>query len=167
MEPLRELLRYHAWATSTLIEHCAALPPEVLGVTVPGTAGTIMEMLVHLVAAEGRYLAAFGGPAPGEDVREGTDASLDLIRVRAQEHAARWETLLDRWTEQEVTLPARRDWPETPHARTLLLLQTLHHGDDHRTHIATILGASGQPVPEFDGWAYWGTVHHGLAARSR
>lgn len=96
MEPLRELLRYHAWATRALIDHCAALSPEVLGATVPGTAGTIMEMLVHLAAAEGRYLAAFGGPAPDQAVREGTDAALDLIRGRAQEHAARWETLLDR-----------------------------------------------------------------------
>jgi hypothetical protein len=56
-------------------------------------------------------------------------------------------------------MPALPDWPETPHAETLMALQTLHHGNDHRTQIGTILGAHGRDAPDIDGWSYWDAVH--------
>ena len=37
----------------------------------------------------------------------------------------------------------------------LLMAQTLNHGNEHRAHICTILGALGLEVPELDGWS-WG-----------
>jgi hypothetical protein len=36
----------------------------------------------------------------------------------------------------------------------VVLLQALHHGNDHRTHIGTILGHNGLTYGDMDVWAY-------------
>jgi hypothetical protein len=36
----------------------------------------------------------------------------------------------------------------------VLLIQALHHGNDHRTHVCTILGHHGIPYGDMDVWAY-------------
>src|SRR5262245_46107441 len=43
LDPLREMFRYHAWATLTLLDYCAGLPSETLYETAPGTYGTILR----------------------------------------------------------------------------------------------------------------------------
>src|SRR5262245_56846128 len=160
MDTLRELFRYHTWATLRLIDHCAGLPAEVLGESAPGTAGPILDTLVHLVAAEQRYLRRMPGEQPRTTIREGMEPALTELRAVFAEQAGLWDALLDREAELNVTLPAQPDgWPETPHAETLLILQCLHHGNDHRTHIGTVLGARGREAPDIDGWAYWEAVH--------
>jgi uncharacterized damage-inducible protein DinB len=37
----------------------------------------------------------------------------------------------------------------------MLLIQAIHHGNDHRTQICSTLGALGEEVPELDGWRFW------------
>jgi uncharacterized damage-inducible protein DinB len=37
---------------------------------------------------------------------------------------------------------------------TVLIAQSLHHSDDHRTQVCSILGAHGLEVPRLDVWAY-------------
>ena len=156
MDPLRELFRHHAWATETLIDHCATLPPDALQATVPGTAGTIHHTLVHLIAADGRYLFLLTGATPG--VQE-SEPPLATLREHFAAQVQQWEEALDRVDDLDVTIPARGDRPETPHARNLLLLQALHHGNDHRTHVGTILGAHGLPTVDISGWDYWATMY--------
>ena len=156
MDTLRELFRYHAWATLQLLDHCATLPPEALHESAPGTYGDVISTFVHLLAAEQRYLSRLPAAAPTTPVREGTELPLVSLRAAAIEQAARWQTLLDGWDGVDVTMPPQSDgWPETPHAETLMALQTLHHGNDHRTQIGTMLGANGRDVPDIDGWSYW------------
>lgn len=157
MEPPRELFRHHAWATQALIDHCAGLPPDTLQATAPGTTDTIHHTLVHLVAADGRYLWLMTGAMPS--VRESAPPPLDQLRAHFVEQVRRWEEVLDRVDELDVTIPARDDQPAMPHARNLLLLQALHHGNDHRTHVCTILGACGLPAADISGWEYWSTMH--------
>jgi hypothetical protein len=36
----------------------------------------------------------------------------------------------------------------------VVLIQALHHGNDHRTHICTILGHHGLTYGDMDVWAY-------------
>ncbi|HEV7216715.1 MAG TPA: DinB family protein [Chloroflexota bacterium] len=153
MDPLRELFDHHCWATDTLIAHCATLPPDAWQATVPGTAGTVHHTLVHIVGADGRYLRLLTGTAPA--VQESAPPPLDQLRAQFAAQARQWQAALDRVDELDVSIPARGDRPEMPHARNLLLLQALHHGNDHRTHVCTILGARGLPNVDVSGWAYW------------
>jgi hypothetical protein len=57
--------------------------------------------------------------------------------------------------EIDVTLPARGTRPVLPHATNLLIGQALHHGNDHRTQICTVLSANGFESPDLDFWRYW------------
>lgn len=160
MDTLRELFRYHTWATLRLIDHCAGLPAEALRESASGTYGPILDTLVHLVAAEQGYLSRLPGEQPRPRLREGMEPALADLRAVFAEQAKLWEVLLDRGPELDVTMPALPDgWPETAHAETLPILQCLHHGNDHRTHIGSVLGAHGRDGPAIGGWDYWEAVH--------
>jgi uncharacterized damage-inducible protein DinB len=160
VDTLRELFRYHAWATLRLIDYCMTLPDAALYETAPGTYGTVLETLVHLVSADRGYLGRLPAEQPSIIIREGMQPSLGELRAAFVEQAQGWEALLERGPLPSVTMPAEADgWPETPHAETLLILQALHHGNDHRTQIGTILGVHGREAPDIDGWEYWHAVH--------
>ena|SRR5690349_13289048 len=160
METLRELFRYHAWATLGLIDGCMALSGAALRETAPGTFGTLIETFVHLVAAEQRYLSRLPGGSASATLREGMEPPLAELRAIVVDQGRRWQALLDRGAALDVTMPPLPDgWPETPHAETLLMLQSLHHGQEHRTQIGTILGANCRTGPANGGWEYWERVH--------
>ncbi|MBX6342438.1 MAG: DinB family protein [Thermomicrobiaceae bacterium] len=161
MEPLREMFRYHVWATRTLIDHCAELPVELLDQTAPAAYGTVIDTLVHLLSADQRYLEVLTGEQVEPRIREGMRPPLADLRARLDAQAERWEAVLDRVAagDLDVTLPGRGSWPETPHATNLLLGQAIHHGDDHRTQITAILATAGRPAPDIDVWAYWLATH--------
>jgi uncharacterized damage-inducible protein DinB len=156
MDPLDTMFRHHAWATLRLIDHCAALP-DALQAEVPGTRGTIEATLVHLVAADQRYLALMDGEQAAIRVSERETPSLADVRAAMEAQAERWSALVAGEAELDVTIPADDEDPETPEAEDLLFLQAIHHGNDHRTHVCTILGALGMEVPDLSGWQYWAT----------
>ena len=159
MDPLREMFRHHVWATLTLIDHCISLAPEPLHEAIPGTYGPILNTLTHLIGADQRYLDGLTGEPPQSPIRQGERLELADLRRRCEAQARRWEALLDRVAELDVTLPARGSWPETEHAQNLFLLQAIHHGNDHRTHICTALSVLGLEPPDIDGWSYWAATH--------
>jgi uncharacterized damage-inducible protein DinB len=156
MNTIETFLDHHEWATLALIDHCAALPADVLSESVPGTAGSILATLVHLVAAEQRYLRVMTGETIEPAVHESMEGlRLEQLRRAFEVQARRWRDLAGRAGGLDVTIPARNDRPEVPHAADLLFLQAVHHGNDHRTHVCTTLGALGLDAPELDGWNYW------------
>lgn len=156
MDSLDTLFRHHAWATLRLLDHCAGLTAEQRAATVPGTYGPIEGTLVHLVAADQRYLRRLDGQEAAIPIseRESPPVPADM-RAAFEQQIARWEAIVAREPELDVTIPAQRTDPDIPHGERLMILQALHHGNDHRTHVCTILGALGLDAPELDGWNYW------------
>lgn len=156
LDALRDLFRYHEWATLTLVDRCRSLTAEQLSQSAPGTRGAILDTLVHLVAADQRYQRRFG-VNPDPVVREDAGATLDVLDKAISRQAAGWQAIVNGLDDYDITIEAepRNDWPEAPHSQNLLLLQAIHHGNDHRTHICTILGSLDLEVPEIDGWSYW------------
>jgi uncharacterized damage-inducible protein DinB len=155
MDPLSEAFQHHTWATEQLIRHLRQLPAESLSSTSTGVYGEVLATLSHLLAADSRYLAYLEGvPLPS---RAGPDEtrSLDDLADALRDQAVRWRILLARLNELDVTLPARRDRPELAHATNLLIVQALHHGNDHRTQICTVLSSNGYETPDLDAWSYW------------
>src|SRR5207302_8456784 len=111
--------------------------------------------LVHLVAADQRYLQLMDGRPPVVRVNEREPATLADVRTAMESQAARWDALVGRSPGLDVTIPPYRGDPETPHGEDLPFLQAIHHGNDHRTHVCTVLGALDMPVPKLSGWQYW------------
>jgi uncharacterized damage-inducible protein DinB len=149
---LVDAFRYHRWANLHLLDVCANLPEAELHLTVPGTYGTIAATFFHLAAAEQRYARRFGAGDPR--IRE-TEAFPGLVAVR--EH-------LERSGDQLIDAAGRVKGDETSEGKdesgtftiTLgtILVQALHHGNDHRTQVCTILGHHGIPYGDMDVWAY-------------
>ena len=153
---LRAAFARHTWATLGLLDALEALDPAKLDETVPGTYGSIAETLTHLVDADDRYLQRLDQPVLPPHEGHGRQPLAEL-RARVQEHDGRWTTMLDRL--DGGTLERRidfiEDYPEVDGGETLLLIQALHHGDDHRAQVCSTLGALGLEVPDLDGWSYW------------
>jgi uncharacterized damage-inducible protein DinB len=155
--PMLRQLRHDMWATERLLEHCRALSPPPLDLTVPGTYGTIRRTFAHIVRADERYLEQLGlvrreslldlDSATLADVA----AHLDTVKAAVEKLFAGAEFEPDRW------IPDTREASEELQPWTMVA-QFVHHGSDHRAHIGTILGAHGLESPLLDVWTYgWET----------
>jgi uncharacterized damage-inducible protein DinB len=158
---LLELYRHKTWATLRLIAFCEGLAGDHLDATIPGTYGTIRDTLRHLVESEEGYLsivtrppfrtkeAAAGFTRP--DQMPDGPIPLEELAARIRRMGPQWETLA-----QDPDLPDREvtttDGFRLPAA--VPMAQAIHHGDVHRAHVLSILGARGLEVPELDVWEY-------------
>src|SRR6185503_5087541 len=110
---LRSMFEHHLWATEVLIEHLDGLPAEQLEVSVPGTYGSMIDTLTHMMDADSRYLLRLRDPSPplAED-RVGI--SLAQLRSEMPEHRRRWDEAL---TDLEAgglhaSILGREDYPD-------------------------------------------------------
>jgi uncharacterized damage-inducible protein DinB len=147
-----EAFRYNRWANLHLLDVCAKLTDEQLQLTAPGTYGTVAATLLHLLSAEQRYLRRLAGTKPEISER---DVMPDLAVLK--EHAARsGDQLIDaaRRITPEDTIDEERDGSLLKLHLGVVIVQALHHGNDHRTHVCTILGHHDIPYGDMDVWAY-------------
>ena len=166
MEPLVvDAFRYNKWANLHLLDVCANLPEEQLQLTAPGTYGTIAATLLHLFAAEQRYLRRLAGTKPEINERE-TMPSVAVLRQHATRSGDQLIEAAARITPDD-TIDEERDGHPIRLYLWVVLTQSMHHGNDHRTHVCTILGTHGIPYGDMDVWAYGqatgGIVHIGAS----
>jgi uncharacterized damage-inducible protein DinB len=153
-------LRHDIWATERLIEHCRSLNAQQLQLTVPGSYGSIRRTLLHIVAADERYLRRMVAiPEPILDEERTPDATLDDIAAHLRVVSETVEKLFsgERFDPERVIRDARRRNPADPPlliTTWVLINQFAHHGSDHRAQVGTILGANGLPTADLDVWAY-------------
>ncbi|MEX2081165.1 MAG: DinB family protein [Dehalococcoidia bacterium] len=146
---LHRLIDYHNWANQGLLEFLATLPPETLDATVPGVFGTIRKTLRHLLGSDASYQRHLGSTAvPRDPYPEHPD--LAFLQLRASESEARLAALVESLPEpgQMMSLGDGR------RAAGTIFTQLLMHGCEHRTQIATVLGAQGIEPPDLDAWAF-------------
>ena len=147
-----EAFRYHKWANLQLLGVCADLTDEQLQLTAPGTYGTIAATLGHLLGAEQRYIWRLTGDEPKFREKEGFPGVTSL-QALAAESGDRLILLA------EEIHPAKEFEVDFSDGRQRLrsgvvLIQALHHGNDHRTHVCSVLGHHGIPYGDIDVWAY-------------
>ena len=150
---LAEGFGHHVWATVRLIDVCAGLSKEQLEGSVPGTYGSIIETMRHLVGADTDYLFVLSnGEIAG--IEEDT---MDLAALREEmvSNGQRWADVLPRHPDPDAVVIRHRDDGSESHAPTgTRLTQAIQHGTDHRSQICTALTALGIEPPEIDVWAY-------------
>ena len=147
-----EMFRYHKWANLELLASCAELTDEQLQLTAPGTYGTVAGTFMHLLAAEQRYLARLGAGQPLIDDKSEFPGIAELA-AHARRTGDELIAIAERGQPDEAFETTFRDGRYTLHPN-VLLIQALHHGNDHRTHICTILGSHGLEYRDMDGWSY-------------
>ncbi|HKG25850.1 MAG TPA: DinB family protein [Thermomicrobiales bacterium] len=152
---LQDLARHNAWATAQVLRYCQGLDDVTLNATVPGTYGTIIETLRHIVASEASYIYRLAAYQPGLLWREDRAVGLDVLAERAVALGSALEQFLATDWDDERLGEARGDEGEVfavPAA--IFLTQAIHHANEHRAHICTILGALGLETPEVSAWDY-------------
>src|ERR1700674_1450060 len=147
-----ETFRYHRWANLHLLDVCEKLTDEQLQLTAPGTYGTVATTWQHLLSAEQRYLKRLTGTEPEINERDEFPGIAVL-----KGHAARTG---DRLIEAAIrikpddAIEAKFDDQNFKLHLGVVIIQALHHGNDHRTHICTILGHHDIGYGDMDVWAY-------------
>jgi uncharacterized damage-inducible protein DinB len=147
---LLELCQHSTWATVGLIRYCQGLAAEDLDATIPGTYGTIRATLRHLVESEEGYLTDLTGvrsePLPDDPV------ALDVLAARIELLGPRWEGFALNIELQEREIVTKDGCWRVPGA--VPLAQMLHHANDHRTHVLSILGAHGHDDLRLSVWRH-------------
>lgn len=151
---LVKAFRYNRWANLHLLDACKKLSAEQLELTADGTYGTIAATLLHLLGAEQRYIRRLTGDEPriGE---ESKFPGIPALVTEAEKSGDRLIELASIVKAEDEIDPARLKQYERL-AAWVVLLQALHHGNDHRTHICTVLGAHGLEYGDMDVWTYGG-----------
>ena len=157
-EVLEQAYRYNKWANLHLLDVCAGLTARQLEWTARGTYGTLATTWLHLLGGEQRYWRRLGGPPPRINARSrfpGVDA-LKRHAERSGDGLLEAARSLRRGATGEFVFGHER----VRLSLWTIALQALHHGNDHRTHICTILGAHHVEYGEMDVWAFGNATGH-------
>jgi uncharacterized damage-inducible protein DinB len=149
--PLDHVLRHNTWANGAIIAFFRDLDPATQESVSPGTYGTIERTLQHLVGAQQWYTQLLTGELIGPRLRrDGPRPTLDLLAAVAAGTGERIAAVA------EADDPARRIEMNEGRRSTVgvILAQLVHHANEHRTQITTILGANGIEPPPLSAWAY-------------
>ena len=151
---LVELFKHNRWANLRLLETCAGIDEQQLDATVQGTYGSIRDTFLHLVSAEGRYVALLTGGQiqPSTSERDGFPG-WETLRAAAQQSAEALIAMAQDFDAERV-LRGTRGGEEYALSAVVPMLQAINHATEHRVHIATILTQQGVEPPTLDGWQY-------------
>ena len=150
---LADAFGHHVWATLQLLDACLPLSPVQLDTTVPGTYGSILETVRHLIGADSSYLFVLTGGR----VSEIDEARMDLRELRAAMEANRaaWASLLTQNLDPDSVVARHRDdGTDSQAPMGIRLAQAVHHGTDHRSQICTALTTLGIEPPAIDVWDF-------------
>jgi uncharacterized damage-inducible protein DinB len=150
---LDEGFAHHVWATLRLMDVCDALSPGQLATTAPGTYGSILDTMRHLVGADAGYLFVMSR----ERVPNVDEEQMDLAELRAvmERNGKAWSELLSEGVDpSEVLVRTWDDGSQTQAPYGIRLAQALHHGTDHRSQICTALSTLGIEPPLIDVWDF-------------
>ena len=152
---LYDAFRHNAWATRQVLLRCRELTPDQLGTTIFGVYGNPVATLWHIIASEAGYYFRLADQQPDWDRTAVEPPSLDELITRADDMAARWEAFLATPFDAERLLlyhwedGTLRDVPAG-----VVLAQAIHHGNDHRSQINTILTVIGVEPLDLGLWDY-------------
>jgi uncharacterized damage-inducible protein DinB len=144
---------HHVWATLRLVDVCLELAPEQLDTFVPGTYGSIIDTIRHIVGADASYLHVMTGG--GVSRIDEDDMDLPTLRGVMVANGEAWTSLLSEDLDPDTVLTRHRDDGSSTEAPLgIRLAQAIHHGTDHRSQICTALTTLGIEPPLIDVWDF-------------
>lgn len=150
---LGDAFGHHVWATIRVLDVCGVLEPAQLETTVPGTYGSIIDTLRHLVASDCGYLFAVTDGRTAEIDEEQMDIA--ALGRQMEANGREWAAIVGEEIDADADVVRHRDDGTDSHAPLgIRLAQALHHGTDHRSQICTALTALGIEPPAIDVWDF-------------
>jgi uncharacterized damage-inducible protein DinB len=150
-----DLARHHVWATETLLDFCATLDDATLLAVVPGTYGSILDTLRHLVDSDVSYIYRLTGAWDAHPWRDDVDVDIPTLKERTGIAGAALIEFLDGpWDVDKIGVGYGDGGAIFEIPAGVFLTQTFHHANEHRAHVCTALGSIGIEPPETSAWAY-------------
>jgi uncharacterized damage-inducible protein DinB len=151
---LAHVFRHHLWANSRLLDVCEELEDIALEATATGTYGSVRDTLVHMLAAEERYLRATIDYDPGEPLREGTFPGFGVLRERAVESGEALIDLAEREIGDRIISGEHPVRGKFAIPVSTFLAQAINHATEHRSQVCTVLTQQGIDPPVLDVWTF-------------
>jgi uncharacterized damage-inducible protein DinB len=151
---LVSLFEHNRWANLRAVEACAGLSDEHLDASVPGTAGSVRETLMHIAGAEQRYVRLLSGRPATYGERDGWPGA-ERLRQALDESGRALLELADR-ADPDETLTVDYDGRAHTILVATIYVQAINYATEHRSQIATVLTQQGIEPPDFSGWAWAG-----------
>ncbi|WP_458118989.1 DinB family protein [Paenibacillus sp. Z6-24] len=157
-----EMFNYHIWATHTILDRIAELPPAVLSQEVNSSFPTIAHALSHMCAVDEMWYRVMTGANMGQALQ---DCMSFATRVMAD--IGTYREMLNQLSEQyhgylqEQTDLEQRILVDNPYAGirevsfSEILLHVANHGTYHRGNISTMLRQQGYASTMTDYVFYW------------
>lgn len=152
---LDDLARHNIWATAQILTYCRTLDDESINSTVPGTYGTILATLRHIIDSECSYLFRLTGAWSELPWKWEDSYDFDILTDRADLLGRTLLDFLSNTVDTEKLGEARGD-DGTVFAvpAGVFLTQIFHHANEHRAQIGTIIGSLGFEAPGVSAWEY-------------
>lgn len=153
---LADAFGHHVWATIQLLDACLALTDEQLATAVPGTYGSILDTMRHLVGSDAGYLFVLskGQVAEISEADEGRIKLADL-RTMMERHGPIWDSVLAQDIDPDLVVARTRDdGTDSLAPMGIRLAQVIHHGTDHRSQVCTALTSLAIEPPAIDAWDF-------------
>jgi uncharacterized damage-inducible protein DinB len=147
---MEDAVAHHVWATLRLVDTCLALSPQHLETAVPGTYGSILDTLRHLIGSDAWDL--FVATGDRASLIDEDDMPLSELRAAMDSHGPAWSRLLAQDLDPDAVLNEvdEDDGYERNVPMSIQLAGSLQHGTDHRSQVCTVLTALGGAPPAID-----------------
>jgi uncharacterized damage-inducible protein DinB len=150
---LADAFGHHVWATIRVLDVCAALDDAELATTVPGTYGSIIDTLRHIVGGDVFYLDVLRGGEPEPFDKAASD--IPALRAVMEAHGAAWQRQIAGDLDPTTDIVEYEDSGYETHAPLGIRLgQALYHGTDHRSQVCTALTTLGIEPPAIEVWDF-------------
>jgi uncharacterized damage-inducible protein DinB len=150
---LADAFGHHVWATIQVLDACAALDDAQLATTVPGTYGSIIDTLRHIVGGDVFYLDVLRGGEP--EPFDKAASEIPTLRAVMEAHEAAWQGQIAGDLDPTLDVVEHEDSGYDTHAPLgIRLAQALYHGTDHRSQVCTALTTLGVEPPGIEVWDY-------------
>ena len=151
---LADAFGHHVWASLSVLDACAALDEAQLATTVPGTYGSILETIRHLVDGDVFYLDVL---LRRRETLDKDASDISTLRAVMAAHGADWQSVIVGDLDPATDIVEYEDSGFETHAPLgIRLAQALHHGTDHRSQVCTALTGLGIEPPAIDAWDFGG-----------
>jgi uncharacterized damage-inducible protein DinB len=147
------VFRHHRWSNRVLIDFLSTLTDEQLLLTVPGTYGSLIDTIGHLISGNADYVRIIPDTPEVPQVAPNGPWGLEELRVVADAADTVLISYVDGLTEDVFFIDV--DEGEVfDLTKSFMLGQIIHHATEHRSQIRTTLSAHGITPPEISVWAW-------------
>ena len=151
---LRLFFHHNLWANLKLFNTCLSLTNAELSHADRGTYGSIEATLTHLVRSEERYLFFLNGQKTTDDKHLDTQSTMTELGQRILRTGQALMQVVEGIPPNTPVQVGEGEKSELIPA-AIVLLQTIYHSNEHRTHVATLLGQLGIKPPPLSGWDFY------------